>query len=400
MSSITSWLQLREKGLILHLLSHIGILDFLYNSLFLNKILQSDAGEDLEEGDRSEIIESVCLVANGRKVASADIKRLIELIQNSTLYDNFPEKGMTVEEERCIKILQETYRVEDGQAYISPLWKEGQPSGFSNNYRHALNGLNSILKHMTTEHFECINKIFEDYLKKGIAEEITEEVKNPYEEHAIWWAHFPVMNPNSETTPVRPVMDGKAPCINGKSINDHCFHCGPRLINDLTQVLLRYRKHDEAFTGDISKMFLKIHVPEEYRKYSRFIWVQRDRSTHRYFQFKGHVFGKVCSPTCAIFVTQKNAEEHKALMPRAAEAVIKSTLVDDTLDSVPTPEEAVQVIKDLVEMNKHIGLDISKFATTSIEVAKALPPEITKSDNMVLFERLSMGGENMLQGAE
>ena len=349
----------------------------------------------LEEGDSSELLRNICLIAEGKKPAAIDIKRLVELVQNSTLYDNFPETGMTVEEERCLKIMRDTYRVEDGQAYISPLWREGQPSGFTNNYRHALNRLNSILRPMTDEHFDCINKIFEDYLKKGLVEEVTYEVKNPYEEHAIWWAHFPVMNPNSETTPVRPVMDGKAPCINGKSINDHCFHCGPCLINDLTQVLLRYRKHDVAFTGDISKMFLRIHVPEEYRKYSRFIWVQKDhwkeqsRRKLRYFQFKGHVFGKVCSPTCAIWVTQKNAEEHKATMPRAAEAVIKSTLVDDTLDSVPTATEAVQVITDLVAMSKHIGLDMAKFATTSMEVAQLLPPAITKSDNMVLFENFN-----------
>ena len=360
-----------------------------YSNPFISDEDDSDYSEDADEGDeRSEMIENVqCLVATGRQTTSANIKQLIELIQNSTLYDNFPETGMTVEEERCLKILQNTYQVVNGRAMISPLWREGQPSGFLNNYRHALNRLNGILKHMPDDHFDCIDQIFEDYLRKGLIDEITDEVNNPHEEHAIWWAHFPVMNPNSETTPVRPVMDGKAPCINGKSINDHCFHCGPCLINDLTQVLLRYRKYNVAFSGDISKMFLKILVPEEYRKYSRFIWVTKgDRSKRRYFQFRGHVFGKVCSPTCAIWVTQQNAEEHRAQMPRAAEAVLKSTLVDDTLDSVPTPEEGVQVIQDLEQMCRDIGLIISKFSTTSNEVAKALPPEITKSDKMILFE--------------
>ena len=360
-----------------------------YSNPFILDEEDSDYSEDAEEGDdRDEMIDNMmCLLASGRQASSADIKQLIELIQSSTLYDNFPESGMTVEEERCLKMLQDTYEVVNGRAIISPLWKEGQPSGFINNYRHALKRLKSILHKMPEDHFDCIDKIFEDYLQKGLIDEITDEVNNPHEEHAIWWAHFPVMNPNSETTPVRPVMDGKAPCINGKSINDHCFHCGPCLINDLTQVLLRYRKYNVAFSGDISKMFLKILVPEEYRKYSRFIWCQKDdHSKLRYFQFKGHVFGKVCSPTCAIWVTQRNAEDHRAEMPRAAEAVLKSTLVDDTLDSVPTPEEGVQVIRDLEKMCRDIGLVISKFSTTSKEVAQALPPEITKSDNMILFE--------------
>merc|ERR1712020_844439 len=148
---------------------------------------------------------------------------------------------------RCTKVMQDTYQVEGGHAYVSPLWKEGQPSGCENNYRYALSKLNSMLRTMSDEYFDHIDKIFEDYLAKGLIEEITEEVKSPYEEHAVWWAHFPVLSSNSAAPPLRPVMDGVSPCINGKSINDH-FHCGPCLVNDLTQVLLRYRKYDVAFT--------------------------------------------------------------------------------------------------------------------------------------------------------
>ena len=358
-----------------------------FNTLLAGNDVSDDEDDEEEETDRDSVMRVLSLVAQSRRVAAVDIKTLIDVVQNSTQYDDFAETGMSVEDERSLKTLQDTYRVEDGRAYISPLWKEGQPSGFLTNYKYALGRLNNILRGMSDENFECLNTIFEDYLAKGIADEITDEVKDPHQEHAIWWAHFPVVNPNSETTPVRPVMDGKAPCINGKSINDQCYNKGPCLINDLVQVLLRYRKYDVAFTGDISKMFLKIYVPVEMRKYARFIWVERDRKTYRYFQFRGHVFGSVCSPTCAIFVTQKNAEDHREHMPRAAEAVIKSTLVDDTLDSVTTPKEAVEVIQHLEKMSKDIGLVMSKFATTSMEVSESLPPEITKSDNMILFEK-------------
>jgi hypothetical protein len=43
----------------------------------------------------------------------------------------------------------------------------------------------------------------------------------------------------------------------------------------LPQVLTRFRQYDVAFTGDISKMFLKIQQPEEYKKYSRVIWLEK-----------------------------------------------------------------------------------------------------------------------------
>lgn len=349
----------------------------------------SNDDKNLNENEFSEIMEGLSFVAGQSKTkASSEVKKLIEIIESSTLYDNFPESGVTVEEEYCMQSLRDSYLVEDGKVYVSPLWRKGQPSGFVNNFHYAKSRLRSILKGMSDEHFDCIDKIFHNYVHKdGVVEEITDEIVNPYQEHAIWWAHFPVMNPNSDTTPVRPVMDGKAQCLNGKSINDHCYHPGPCLINDLVQVLLRYRKYDVAFTGDVSKMFLKVHVPPDEKKFGRFVWVdKKDRGKYRYFQFKGHVFGKVCSPTCAIFATQMNASAHEVEMPRAAEAVKKSTLVDDTLDSVPTEAEAERVILDLVEMHAAIGLHVSKISTTSAKVAKALPDTISKSENMSLFE--------------
>jgi hypothetical protein len=36
----------------------------------------------------------------------------------------------------------------------------------------------------------------------------------------------------------------------------------------LHQVLTRFWQYNVAFTGDISKMFLKIQQPEEFKKYS------------------------------------------------------------------------------------------------------------------------------------
>ena len=371
---------------------HVGYLDQrdpLRHSISTDEY-QTD-NVDLESSDLDVMVERLSFVATSRKESSAEtkmLKELIERIQNSTLYDNFPETGSTVEEEHCMKILRESYRVEDGKAYISPLWRKGQPDGFVNNFAHAHGRFWNILKTMSDEDFECIDNIFDSYLNKHkVIEDVTNVIEDPWKEHAIWWAHFPVMNPNSETTPVRPVMDGKAPCINGKSINDHCFHCGPCMINDLVKVLLRYRKYNEAFTGDIPKMFLKVNVPAECKKYNRFIWVQKDRKTLRYLQFKGHVFGNVCSPTCAIYVTQRNASDHQKDMPRAAESVLKSTLMDDTLDSVPTKKEAVRVIKDLVTMYKKIDLNMTKVSTTSTEVSQQLPEDITKSEKMIQFEK-------------
>ena len=378
-----------------------GDAEWAQNFSFITNCWLADTEEDNDDG--VSLSESIFLTkpseegggsSGSKKVSSsatpAEVRHLIDLVQRSSVYDTFPETGMTVEEERCSKILRDSYSVKDGHVTVSPLWKLGQPSGFNTNFAYAESRLKSIHKKMSQEHFDCIDKIFEDYISKyGVAEDITDLVKDPYSEEAIWWPHFPVENLNSETTPVRPVMDGRAPCLGNpkRSINDQCFSAGPLLLCDLVDVTLRYRRYDVPLTGDISKMFLKVRVPVKDRKYARFVWYKRDRKTLRFLQFSGHVFGKVCSPTCALYATQRNANDHRQEMPRAADTVCKSTLVDDSLDSVPTEEEACQVIQDLIKMHEPIGLSIAKFATNSINVAKRLPDHVHKSENMKMFEQ-------------
>merc|ERR1712020_15372 len=117
------------------------------------------------------------------------------------------------------------------------------------------------------------------------------------------------------------------------------------------------------------------------------MWYDKNRKKLRYFQFTGHVFGKVCSPTCALYATQRNAQDHADRMPRAAKVVRKSTLVDDSLDSMTTWQEARQVILDLIEMHKAIGLDISKFATNSLKLSESLPEHVQKSEELKFYEQ-------------
>ncbi len=67
------------------------------------------------------------------------------------------------------------------------------------------------------------------------------------------------------TTKIRNVMDGAAR-YRGKNIND-LLAPGSNLIADLPAILVRMCFKPVALTGDISQMFLCIHLPLEDRKY-------------------------------------------------------------------------------------------------------------------------------------
>ncbi len=319
------------------------------------------------------------------------LKRLNEQVAKHWAMEDFPEEeGYTKEELRCFNQMDKSYKVKDGKAYVAPLWKEGQPEEGLNNYPFALARLRSVHRKLDDKSWSSLDTIFEEYIKAGIIEKVAVTDDDRYNKDGLYWAMFPVINKKSETTPVRPVMDGAAKCLGPagkkKSINDVCFSKGPNLINDLTQVLTRFRRYNIGIMGDVSKMFLKVQVPEEFRKYYRFLWCSRDGSQVYVYQFCGHLFGNNGSPTCAIWTTQRNARDYAAKYPRAVEMIVKSTIVDDHIDSVPTDEEAVELIAQLVEIHANIGLKIAKFNSNSSKVSANLPEGTSKSESMVSFD--------------
>ena len=81
--------------------------------------------------------------------------------------------------------------------------------------------------------------------------------------------HFPVVRPEKSTTKVRIVMDAAAR-YEGKSLND-CIHPGPKLQQDLLNVLIRFRSQPIAIAADISEMFLQVKLKPSDRKYHRFL---------------------------------------------------------------------------------------------------------------------------------
>ena len=347
------------------------------------------ATRDQERADLNGLYEKIATKnpghENNRKQVHDLIASILEELRRNTRLEEFPDdKGNTVEENRCIQAMNDTYCRVNGRAQIAPLWKPGQPEKGLNNYGYALKRAWSVKKKLEKPSYDSLQAIFDKYEEEDIIEKVPMP-EDPYKEEALYWAMFPVFNPKSETTPVRPVMDGAAQCLNGKSINQHCFSCGPNMINDLTLVLTRFRRYNVGVMGDVSKMFLKILLPEEYRPYYRFLWIDWEGNVIIY-QFKGHLFGNNSSPTVSIFAVHKNAQEFQEKHPRAVETIIHSTIVDDHIDSVETPDEGKDLIMALVEIYNHIGLKIAKFNTNSIELSKSLPDEIVKSETMISFD--------------
>jgi len=117
-----------------------------------------------------------------------------------------------------------------------------------------------------------------------------------------------VVKPDRQTTKVRIVFDAAAK-YKGVCLNDF-IHTGPKLQNELFDVLLRFCKNEVAIVCDKSEMYLRVGIHETDRRFHRLLW---DESK---YEFKTLVFGVNASPILAQFAAQTNAKQHRNNYPR------------------------------------------------------------------------------------
>ena len=78
------------------------------------------------------------------------------------------------------------------------------------------------------------------------------------------------------------------------------MHAGPKLQQDLVDVLIHFRRHPVALVGDISEMFLQVGLAEEDRLYHCILWwnMETNRKPDS-FEFQRLIFGDKSSPYLA-----------------------------------------------------------------------------------------------------
>ena len=213
--------------------------------------------------------------------------------------------------------------------------------------------------------------IIEQYVKKGYLEYV--DVIN--DSNDCWYLpHFPVVRTDKSTTKVRIVFDGAAR-YDGKSLNDVIQPC-PKLQQDLVDVLLRFRRYPVALVCDIAEMHLRIGVHPQDRPYQRVLWRSLNQSEKpKILQFTCVVFGISSSPFHAQYVSQRHSKKNKNKYPLAAETVLSSTYMDDSMDSVKTCDEAIKLYKELSELWGKAGMHARKWVSNESEVLKEIPEE-------------------------
>lgn len=208
------------------------------------------------------------------------------------------------------------------------------------------------------------------YLQKGYARQLTIKEANERGPHTWYLPHFAVTNPNKPGK-FRLVFDAAA-VVRGQSLNSALLS-GPDENVPLTRLLFRFRIGLVGVCADIREMFHQVRIRAEDQQSQRFLWRNGDhtRAPEEYVM-QVMTFGSTCSPASAQFVKNLNAEQHRVNHPEAADAIQNGHYVDDYVVSFSSPEEAVRISKDVVNVHKAGGFVLRGFLSNSQAVMSAL----------------------------
>ena len=164
-------------------------------------------------------------------------------------------------------------------------------------------------------HWQQFQQVIQEYLDLDHARPVTAaELLLPNSE-VFYLPMHGVHKSTSTTTKLRVVFDASSKATNGISLND-TLAVGPMLHPPLDQILLRFRTHRVALSGDISKMYREILLSPPDQQYHRFLWRPQVDQAVREFCMNRVTFGVASSPYLAV-QTQPKILDRITLWPRS-----------------------------------------------------------------------------------
>ncbi|KAL0151744.1 hypothetical protein M9458_052970 [Cirrhinus mrigala] len=300
----------------------------------------------------------------------------------ATVFDSHPDDekvALSVDDETFLDIMDKEVFVDQANSWVAPLPFCKHRRRLPNNREMALRRLASLRRTLDRctdmrEHFlEFMGKVFENDHAETAPE---------LEEHQERWylPLFGVYHPQKPNQ-IRVVFDSSAK-HDGVSLNDVLLS-GPDLNNALLGILIRFRKENIAVTADIQQMFYAFVVREDHRDYLRFLWYKDNDLNNNIteYRMKVHIFGNSPSPSVAIYGLRRAAQEYQdEYGTDSKEFVMRNFYVDDGLTSVPTEEEAIDLLQRTQKMLAASNLKLHKIASNSSKVMTAFAPEDLAKD--------------------
>ena len=144
----------------------------------------------------------------------------------------------------------------------------------------------------------------------------------------------------------------------------------------------------------MESMFLQLQVHEQDKRFLRFLWRYRIKKLVPLYKNELQIFGAKTSPTCADYTLKRVGIDHEDEFPIAAKAINNTFYVENLINSLETPVEAIEVINKVQQTRTWAeGMDkqhwrAERSDTGKTEINQQKPSKLTssqiQSDHMCL----------------
>ena len=256
------------------------------------------------------------------------------------------DKLSQIEREEKALIEESTKKV--GDQWMIPYPLEKDPKSLPDNKYQAVKRLELIERLLAKRPDQAT--AYDNQMKEmetlKFARKLSEEEMENYKGPVHYISHHAVVRPEKKSTPVRIVFNSSS-VYQGHKLN-YYWRKRPDLLNDLFRVVLRFREKDVAISGDISKMYHRVLIPERDQHVHRYVWRNFETSRDPDVYVKTVLtFGEKPAPAMAHIALQKTAKESQSSHPEAPKAIIDNSYMDDICDSVDTVDDARRQTNDI-----------------------------------------------------
>ena len=268
--------------------------------------------------------------------------------------------GLSKEEQRAIKTLQQLTRFNGERYEVGVLWREEVK--LPNNFYSAIEAAQVPRTTLRKRYQETIDTD----VSAGHVRKVDQAELNETKDKLQWYLpHHPVINPQKPEK-VRRVCNAAAK-YQGVALNDKLLS-EPVLLQSLIGIIFRFREHQIAISADIEAMFLQVAVPNDNNRCLCFLWREDPEWRIEVFEYTRHVFGAKSSPTCANYALHQVAKDNAVNDGSLVKTIQQNFYMDDLLMSVRNRQEAIEIYRKVRDILSKGGFKLTKWITSDEEV--------------------------------
>lgn len=296
------------------------------------------------------------------------LRRFWEIEENQT------QAPASEEDEKCEKLFRETTtRDANGRYSVQlPLTSTESVQTLGESKSIAVAAWKRVSKQLdkNPEDRKNYDEFMIEYERLKHMSEIPEQDKDA--DNYVYIPHLGVFRKDKITTQLRVVFNASSKTKSGVSLND-ILSTGPKLQNDVVDVITNWRKPRYVYKADVTKMYRQILVHEDFRWLQCIVWNPAGSDELKYFKLNTVTYGTRPAPYLANRIIRAVAEDYSAEYPLAVEPLNKCTYVDDTIFGADTKESAIEVRNQVQAALARGCLELRKWASNSSDLLPESP---------------------------